>query len=152
MYIETTVPSCYCDTRPELTAAIARTRQWWDQEREDYEPFISPVVLDELGSGAYPYKDECLALVASLPILAVTPEVLEIADVYQAKKLVPKHPVADAVHLAVASYYRMDYLLTWNCRHLANVNKLRHLEVLNERLGLHVPLLVTPEMLQPWEA
>jgi hypothetical protein len=45
----------------------------------------------------------------------------------------------------------MDYLLTWNCKHLANANKIRHLEALNERLGLHVPLLVTPDMLRPWE-
>lgn len=63
----------------------------------------------------------------------------------------PQDPAADAIHLALASYYRMDYLLTWNCRHLANANKARHLEVLNVRMGPAAPRPVTPHLLLPRE-
>jgi predicted nucleic acid-binding protein len=151
VYIETTVPSYYCDERPEIAADIARTREWWDQERDAYECFISPVVLDELLAGNYPGRSRCLKLIEDLAVLALNPDIVDIAEVYQVRRLMPKEPVRDALHIACASYYRMDYLLTWNCRHLANANKVRHLEMLNQSMGLHVPLLVTPYMLQPWE-
>jgi hypothetical protein len=56
-------------------------------------------------------------------------------------------PLGDAYHLAVASYYGMHFLLTWNCRHLANANKVRHLQVVNNELGLTVPIVTTPDLL-----
>ena len=151
VYIETTVPSYYCDQRVELAGDIARTREWWDRERGDYECFISPVVIDELSAGNYPTQVDCLDLIKGLPSLDMNTDVLEVALAYLARKLMPKDPAADAAHLALACYYRMDYLLTWNCRHLANANKARHLEVLNVQLGLGVPRLVTPHLLQPLE-
>ena len=67
------------------------------------------------------------------------------------RQVMPRSPVRDALHVALASYYRLDYLLTWNCRHLANVNKIRQLERVNLQLGLGVPLMITPDLLQPWE-
>lgn len=151
VYVETTVPSYYCDSRPELLGDIRRTRQWWDQERDEYDLFISPVVLDELSTGDYASQEACLALVADLPLLQVSGEVVDVADVYRSRGLMPKNPAADALHLALAVCYRMDYLLTWNCRHLANANKARFLEELNVKMNLHVPRLVTPHQLQPWE-
>lgn len=151
VYIETTIPSYYCDGRAELRSEIARTREWWDRERSDYETFISLVVLDEISAGEYAGRAACLALVEALPLLAVEREVLDIAEAYQAQRLMPRDPAADAVHLALASFYRMDYLLTWNCRHLANANKVRHLEALNTRMGLSIPILATPYMLLPRE-
>ena len=63
----------------------------------------------------------------------------------------PKQPIADALHLALTSHYKLDYLLTWNCRHLANANKIRPLENLNQGMGLPVPILATPQMLYPLE-
>jgi predicted nucleic acid-binding protein len=122
VYIETTIPSYYHDTRPLQAADITRTRQWWDVERGDYECFISEVVLSELGEGDYPNKEKCLTLLDGIAELAVIEEVERIALVYQARQLMPKLPVRDALHVAVTSYYRMDFLLTWNCRHLANAN------------------------------
>ena len=151
VYVETTIPSYYCDDRPGVAAEIRRTREWWDKEREAYECFISPVVVDELRTGHYQSQRACLALIERLPLLAVTTEVVEIAEVYQVHRLMPKRPAADAIHVALASYYRMDYLLTWNCRHIANANKARHLERINARLHLACPALVTPHLLQPWE-
>jgi hypothetical protein len=151
VYVETTIPSYYCDDRPIVAADIARTREWWDRERAAYDCFISAAVLDELKNGDYPNKQECLNLVEAIPLLEVNGEILEIAQVYQVRGLMPKPPSADALHLALASYYRMDFLLTWNCRHIANANKTKHLEVLNQGMGLAVPQLITPHQLLPWE-
>ncbi len=148
VYIETTIPSYYCDNRPKLAQQIARTQQWWDQERNRYECYVAPVVLDELSAGNHPNRAACLSLVENITLLNLIPEVLEIAEEYQRHRLMPRPPVADALHVALASYYRMDYLLTWNCRHIANVHKARHLQVLNHRMGLSVPQLVTPDYLQ----
>lgn len=151
IYIETTIPSYYCDSRPALETDIARTREWWNRERGAYECFISPVVLDELSAGDYPMRKACLEVIDKLPILAVQPEVVEIAEAYQNRGLMPKDPVRDALHLALAGFYRMDYLLTWNCRHLANVNKFQRLEIINQAMGVHTPRLVTPHQLLPLE-
>ena len=151
IYIETTIPSYYCDDRPALAADIARTREWWDSERDAYECFISAIVMEELSAGNYPGRSDCLALVAGVPLLDVTEEVLDIAEVYRDRQLMPASPSADALHVAVASCYRMDYLLTWNCRHLANANKTRRLEELNEKMGLSTPQLITPYQLYPLE-
>lgn len=106
VYIETTIPSYYHDRRSVLAVDIERTREWWDKERLLYECFISAVVLDELAAGAYPAQSECVDLVSDLPVLSVENEVLEIAEAYQARRLMPKEPLADAIHLALASYYR----------------------------------------------
>ena len=82
VYLETTIPSYYCDNRPGVAADIARTREWWDRERGAYDCFISAAVLDELGSEDYPNKEACLRLVGTLPLLEVNAEVLEVARVY----------------------------------------------------------------------
>ncbi len=148
VYIETTIPSYYCDMRPALAADIARTREWWDQERDRYDCYISPVVLDELRQGNYPTKEACLALVAGLPLFEINQEVLDVAAVYQERGLMPRDPVRDAIHVALASCYRVDFLLTWNCKHIANVNKARHMEKLNAQMHLGLPRLVTPHLLQ----
>jgi hypothetical protein len=151
VYIETTIPSYYCDSRAEMMHDILRTRQWWDQERGDYECATSLIVFEELDAGDYPGRAECLKLIEPMPLLEVTTEVLELAKVYQAEGLMPRRPAGDAVHVAIASWYRMDYLLTWNCRHIANANKTRRLEAINLKMHLGLPMLVTPHQLQTWE-
>ena len=151
VYIETTIPSYHASTRAGMEADIARTREWWDRERSTYDAYLSPVVLDELSEGEYPAKAACLALVADLPLLAVTREVIDIAAAYHAARVMPAPPVRDALHVALACFYRMDYLLTWNCKHIANANKYRHLQTLNARLGLATPQIITPHMLRPEE-
>ncbi len=67
-----------------------------------------------------------------------------IVDFYIANMVMPNDPKGDALHLALASYHKCDFLLTWNCKHLANANKFGHIRQANDRLGLYVPLLVTP--------
>src|SRR5438094_211801 len=94
VYIETTIPSYYCDDRSGLAADIARTREWWDQERDGYDCFVSAVVLDELGSGDYPNKAKCLALVQELPALEISARFDHDLEKYVAhlKEIERQHP------------------------------------------------------------
>src|ERR1017187_4370786 len=110
VYIETTIPSYYHTTRSTLAADVIRTRHWWDVERSAYECFTSQITLDELGEGNYPSKAKALAITQGLPLLEINEEVLEIAQVYWKHKLMPLLPVRDALHLAAASYYHMDFV------------------------------------------
>lgn len=103
--------------------------------------------MAELEDGDYPGKSDALELVHDLPILGVTPEIESIASVYVRRHLMPQSDFGDAYHLAAASFYGMDFLLTWNCRHLANANKVDHLRAVNAELGLAIPIVTTPDQL-----
>ena len=109
-----------------------------------YELFTSTPVLDELSAGSAGRGEQRLNLVRNLPVLPLDPAVLEIAESYISHKVMPSDPGGDAMHLALASYHKCDFLVTWNCRHLANANKFGHIRRVNTMLGLFVPLLVTP--------
>ena len=85
-----------------------------------------------------------LALVRDLPLLSVESAIAEIVQAYIRHKLMPADPGGDALHLALASYHKCDFLVTWNCQHLANANKFGHIRRVNAMLGLFVPALVTP--------
>jgi hypothetical protein len=113
-------------------------------ERGDRANVTCNAVLDELREGDYPSRSPALALVANLPILEVTEAVAEIVAGYIRHRLMPADPAGDALHLALASYHKCDFLVTWNCQHLANANKFGHLRRVNGLLGLYVPVLATP--------
>ena len=149
VYIETSVPSAYVTTRSEASSVHRHdaTRQWWSEQLPLYEVWVSANVLAELRQGDWPGKDEALKLVEPLEGLPVTAEVISVARRYVTERLVPADLGGDATHLALACVYEMDFLLTWNIRHLANPNKLTHLTVINRRMGLLTPQIVTPEML-----
>ena len=146
IYIETTVPSFYYEVRdePEMIARRDWTRRWWERAVSDCDLVTSAPVVDELERGDFPKREECLRLIAPLPLLAVEPAVLEIVQTYIARRVMPRNPVGDALHLALASHHRCDFLATWNCKHLANANKFAHIRRVNTLLGLFVPSLVTP--------
>jgi len=82
--------------------------------------------------------------IENLHILLINDEIEEIAEIYIKNHLMPQEDIGDALHLAIASYHKCDFLLTWNCRHLANANKFRHTKRINEKLDLFTPALVTP--------
>lgn len=120
------------------------TRTWWPQALERDELYSSPAVVEELSRGRYPSKSDCLTLVQALPLLPIEPIIEEVVESYIRNHVMPKDPSGDALHLAIASYHRCDFLVTWNCRNLANANKFGHIRQLNTLLGLFVPTLVTP--------
>lgn len=145
-YVETTIPSLYHEVRttPDIVARRDWTRQWWSEAEHRYELVTSVAVLDELGGGLPERSAERLSLIRGLPILPIEPAILEIVQVYIGHKVMPADPGGDALHLALASYHKCDFLVTWNCRHLANANKFGHIRRVNTMLGLFVPILVTP--------
>lgn len=146
VYVETTIPSFYHEARtsPDVVARRDWTRQWWDGAPDRYELVTSPAVLEELAGGLPERGAMRLGLVRSLPLLPIEPVIIEIVESYIRYKLMPADPGGDAMHLALASYHKCDFLVTWNCRHLANANKFGHIRVVNTMLGLFVPALVTP--------
>ena len=85
-----------------------------------------------------------LYILQELPVLEIEQECVEIADIFFSRASLPEKARDDALHVAIATYYKIDFLLTWNCRHLANPNKFGHIGSVNSALGLSVPLLTTP--------
>jgi len=150
VYIETSIPSFYCEIRkePDMVARRQWTRDWWAGASSRYTLVSSSATIEELEGGDYPTKKECLELIEGLPILPVKPAIAEIVKVYMKHHLMPKDPVGDALHLAIASYYKCEFLLTWNCQNLANANKFGHIKRINALLDLFVPTLVTPLQLR----
>ena len=146
VYVETTIPSFYYEERvaPEIVARRGWTREWWNSASGRDELVTSLAVLDELSQGRADRAKERLALLRDLPLLPIDSAIGEIVESYVKHKLMPADPGGDALHLALASYYKCDCLATWNCRHLANANKFGHLRRINTMLGLFVPALVTP--------
>jgi predicted nucleic acid-binding protein len=128
----------------EKPAERAWTRRWWTVGLERNTLVTSEAVLLELRNGKYPSREAALALVQELPLLEVTPAVAEIVEAYVRHQLMPADPSFDALHLALASYHKCEFLVTWNCQHLANANKYGHIRRVNSLLGLYVPVLATP--------
>lgn len=149
VYIETSVPSAHVTTRTDPGSVHRRavSRAWWDEQLPAHDVSTSDAVALELAQGAWAGKAEALALIQALPRLALTAEVEAVARRYVEERLVPADLAGDAAHLAVACVHEVDFLLTWNIRHLANPHKLTHLIVINRRMGLLTPQIVTPEML-----
>ena len=145
-YIESTIPSFHCEVRatPDVVARRDWTRRWWASARERYELVTSAAVFDELAGGIPERSGERLNLVRDLPLLPLEPAIAEIVQAYIRHKVMPADPAGDALHLALASYHKCDFLVTWNYIHLANANKFGHIRRINTMLGLFVPALVTP--------
>ena len=144
VYLDTTIPSYLFDQRRSLKYPCDVTRKWWSEESGRFEVFVSVETIAELRVGDYPRKEEILGFGTGLRLLSPAPAVAEIVDEYVRHKLMPSELRGDAAHLAYASYYKMDFLLTWNCNHLANANKKKHIKIINARLELFTPEIITP--------
>ena len=126
-------PATMWMSAPYCAFIVDRTRQWWDEERHLYDLYTSEFTLAELAEGDFPRKEQAIQLVRDLPRLAPMEEIEEIVEMYVAHYLVPSSDIRDGFHLAFACFYKMDYLLTWNCAHLANIRKQEHFRVINLR-------------------
>jgi predicted nucleic acid-binding protein len=146
VYIETTIPSFYHEVRPQPDMVARRdwTREWWDDHRQGFDLVTSEAVIDELDKGTFPQKAEALVLIEAVPLVEINEAIADIVAAYIQHTVMPADPAGDALHLALASFHKCDFLLTWNCRHLANANKFAHIRRVNGLLGLFVPTLVTP--------
>jgi hypothetical protein len=150
IYIETTIPS-YLTARPSRDIVQAArqqlTREWWDSERHRYVPCISQIVLDEAAAGDEDAAQRRIAVLADLPLLDLTLDVDELAEKIMASGLLPERASRDAVHIAVACVHHVDFLLTWNCRHIANATILKDLQHIIAQAGYEMPVICTPEEL-----
>lgn len=146
VYIETSIPSFYHTLRtdPESVARMHWTRLWWSTYANSSELLSSAAVIAELERGASEKTEARLALLSNVELLEISNEVREIVRIYIRGHVMPNDPTGDALHLALASFYRVDVLLTWNCQHLANPNKMEHIRLVNYELGLPMPVLTTP--------
>ena len=150
IYIESTIPS-YVVARPArdlLQAARQQlTRDWWDSQREKHELFTSQVVLDEIAFGEKAMAQLRLETLQAVPLLQVTDAVKELARKVLTSGLLPATSDRDATHIALASAYEMEILLSWNCRHIANAAIQTRLRRLVEAAGFTLPVICTPEEL-----
>ena len=152
IYIETTIASFYYEVRtePEMVARRNWTRRWLDAAKTGSDELVTSLAVEaELEAGNFPGKADALALIADVPLVDLNESVAEAVDAYILHRVMPNDPTGDALHLAAASFHRCDFLVTWNCRHIANANKFAHIRRVNGILGLGNPALVTPlELLQ----
>jgi hypothetical protein len=146
VYVETTIFSFYYDERPTpgIVAMRQWTREWWGKHRHKDTLVTSSAVLEELARGQLSHKAKSLAMARTVSTLQMEEAIAEVADAYMRHKVMPADPKGDPLHLAFASYHKLDCLLTWNCRHLANANKFAHIHRINTLLGLPTPALITP--------
>jgi predicted nucleic acid-binding protein len=122
---------------------------FWDLGPQSFEFVVSDETIRELSDAGYPTekRSKCLEAIATLPRLALCPEVIELAQYYVDEKVMPSYDPGDAFHLAFAVWYKIPYLVTWNCKHLANARKFEHIQVLTARKRLVPPMIVTPHQL-----
>jgi hypothetical protein len=144
IYLDTTIPSYLFDERENIKTYIEVTKKWWAQERQHFELWISDETLIELNKGNFPRQKEILETVSQFSVLPFDEQIVKIAQVYVDNFLMPRVLEGDARHLAYTSFYQMDFLLTWNCNHLANANKKQHIQVINTRLQFKTPEIITP--------
>lgn len=151
VYLDTSIPRFYFDDRPKSQLNREITREWWAKRSKDFYVCTSAVTLNELKSGDYANKEETLKFIDKVAFLPINDQVMEISRYYIEHFLAPKEDIeeykGDAVHMALCAFYKVEYLLTWNQKHLANINKLRQLRIMNARLELETPAIITPEQL-----
>ncbi len=150
VYLETSFFSAYVTTRktPQSIAWRDTSNEWWITQTPRHQLYLSDEVVTELSDPDFVQSANALAMLRGLQLLELTSEVRGLAELLVREKVMPKPSMSgDAMHVAVATVHRMDYILTWNVRHLANPNKRTHFAMLCLRLGLIPPQIVTPDLL-----
>jgi hypothetical protein len=149
VYVETSVVGYLTARSREAVVFLARqelTREWWFRRRANYDLAISQLVLDEAARGDDQAAAERLRLLAGIPVLGTEdPRIDAIADELLAARLLPEKARSDATHMAIGTVHAVDYLLTWNCKHIANAATLPKVYRLLTNMGYSPPLIVTPE-------
>ena len=154
LYLETSVISYYT-ARPSRDIIVAAHQQitweWWENAISQFTVFISQLVLDEIGRGDPDAIQRRLEVVRSFDLLQITRRVRDLSKLYIKKFAIPPKWEADAIHLAIASVHGVDYLVTWNCTHIANARIMRELPAINETEGVPIPTICTPEEISEGE-
>lgn len=145
IYLETSVIGAYLDNGDPFRRDL--TIRWWEHEMREYRPVVSPLVQRELERLKEPHRTGYLKLVEPLEQLGLDDEAAILADGYISRGIFARKYLADALHVALASWHKIDYLVTWNFGHLANVRRQARIRLFNTAAGFFVPMIVTPEFL-----
>jgi len=149
VYVETSVIS-YLAARPSKTIIGAAHQQitsaWWDQ-RNDYDLFVSELVLRECAAGDPDAAQRRLEIVEGIPLLVATEESYQLAEAFLINGIIPAKAAEDSLHIAIAISHSVDYLLTWNCKHIANPELQRKIMDYLSEQGQFLPFICTPEEL-----
>jgi predicted nucleic acid-binding protein len=156
VYVETSIVS-YLTARPSrdiVTLGLQQTtRDWWDNQREKFDLYTSQLVIRESRGGDQEAARKRLEALANLPVLAITPEAESVANQLLQEGALPAKAADDALHIAMAAMNGMEYLLTWNCRHIANAVMRPLIEDICREAGLEPPIICTPiELLEEEES
>ena len=150
VYIETTIIS-YLISRPSRDLLVAAhqqiTEEWWTNRRNEFECYVSQVVIDEVSVGNPEMVQKRMEIISDFDILEVNEESELLTKRILADGAIPPREVRDAAHIAVTSVNNVDYLLTWNCKHLANAQIIRRISVVCNKQGYNMPVICTPEEL-----
>ncbi|MBW4566762.1 MAG: type II toxin-antitoxin system VapC family toxin [Tolypothrix carrinoi HA7290-LM1] len=147
VYIETSILG-YLTARSTknlvLAANIEVTKDWWQLRRNDFTLYISQTVLDEVAQGDAEIAAQRLEVVRGLPLLELNQAVKKLAKQFLIKTNLPPKASDDAVHIAAATVHGMNYLLTWNCKHIANAQIQKKLSQISLEFGYQLPTICTP--------
>lgn len=147
LYLETSVIS-YLTAKPsrDLIAYSRQeiTRDWWEKKRLEYEITISEVVLEEAAQGDKRAAKRRYQLIKDIRVLILNPLIRDLASLLLTRLEIPESALPDLYHLSIASHYGIDYLVTWNCKHLANARIIKDLNEFGREMKFHVPVICTP--------
>ena len=150
VYLETTIPSLLT-AWPSRDVLIAGQQQatldWWNERRRRYELFVSVLVMKEVERGDVVAAKERLAKLQECQVLPYPKEAEDLTRALLSSRLIPAKAEADAAHVATAAVHGMDFLLTWNCRHIANAAIVEKLRDVCAREGFPAPVICTPHEL-----
>ena len=148
LYLETTISSYLTARQSRDVIQLARqqiTAEWWNSRLNDFDVFISQIVIDEASSGDPDAARKRMKAIQPFPLLEITDEVTELSEIILRKGVIPEKGARDATHIAVSVCHGMNFLLTWNCRHIANAEKIKALEKICKSEGHEFPVICTPE-------
>ena len=119
--------------------------EWWNDERQNYDLVISQYVIDEASGGDPTLAAERLESLDGIPLLPDAPEIPQIASEIMSSGVLPANAQVDALHIAAVAHHRIQYLLTWNCKHIANAKILPRIHDVLTDVGIPIPIICTPE-------
>ena len=150
IYLETTIIS-YLAARPSkdlITAAHQQvTNDWWQDRRKDFDLFSSQLVIQESSAGDAAVAQTRLQLLSDIALVQVNVDCVSLARALVEKGPIPEKAAVDALHIAIATVHGMDYLLTWNCKHIANAEMQTAVSRICRSAGYEPPVICTPEEL-----
>jgi len=150
VYIETSFIS-YLTSKPSRDLIIAAHQQvtqfWWEERRKQFDIYISQLIYEEASKEDLEAARSRIEIISDLPLLELNESTYNLANNFILSGIIPAKYVEDAFHIAIATVHGMDYLLTWNCKHIANAAIRSEIERISREDGYICPIICTPEEL-----